>query len=127
MDKLTHKYIRDNFKIQEECQMVLDKKWIGEIDISFNDGLKISELADVFSDKLKEFPSEAYVMSFPYGYDGAETVEVWLDFEREETESETIRRLVQIEKQKRKKQKEYEKALKVVENHDTSGKQSIIK
>ncbi len=116
MERLTHTYIRKSFDISKECIEIEDIKRLGEINVEFDDLLKISELAVIFTNRLKDFPEDAYIQSFPYGYDGGETIEVFQKYKRLETETETIKRLIVLERKKRKKLKEYEKALAVVEN-----------
>lgn len=116
MERLTHPYIRANFNITKECIIIKDRRKLGEISTDFNDNLKVSELGKIFEDRLKGYPSDAFIQSFPYGYDGAETIEVFQYFNRNETESETIKRLIKMVKEQRAKQNVYEKALQTVEN-----------
>lgn len=116
MERLTHPYIRENFDIKKECIVIEDTRKLGEINTEFNNHLKVSELGKIFEDRLKDYPEDAYIQSFPYGYDGGESIEVFQKFNRKETESETIKRLIKMVKEQRKKQVEYEKAIQVVEN-----------
>ena len=116
MERLTHQYIRDNFNVIKECIIIEDTRKLGEINTEFNDYLKVSEIGKIFEDRLKDYPSDAYIQSFPFGYDGGETIEVFQKFKRKETETETIKRLIKMVKEQRKKKTEYEKALQVVEN-----------
>jgi len=116
MERLTYPYIRKNFNITKECIVIEDRRKLGEISTDFNDNLKVLELGKIFEDRLKEYPSDAFIRSFPYGYDCAETIEVFQYFNRNETESETIKRLIKMVKEQRAKQNVYEKALQTVGN-----------
>ncbi len=116
MEKLTYAYIRKNFNIDKESIEIEDRNRLGEINVEFDDLLKVSELTSIFNNRLKDFPQDAYIQSFPYGYDGAETIEVFQKYKRFETETETIKRLIKQVTLERKQQKEYENALRVVEN-----------
>ncbi|MEA3452138.1 MAG: hypothetical protein U9Q83_09595 [Bacteroidota bacterium] len=115
MEHITYKYIRGNFDIVKEAISIDYRKQLGEINVEFVDGLEIKDLSTIFSKRLEDFPQDAYIQSIPYGYDGGETIEVFQKFNRKETETETIKRLIKMVKEQRKKQAEYEKALKVVE------------
>jgi len=116
MERLTHQYIRENFNVIKECIIIKDTRRLGEINTEFKDYLKVSEIGRIFEDRLKDYPSDAYIQSFPLGYDGGATIEVFQKFKRNETESETIKRLIKMVKDQRTKQKVYEKALQTVEN-----------
>lgn len=116
MERLTHKYIRKNYDISKESIEVEDRRVLGTVDVEFPDGTKISELCNILSERLKDYPTDAFIMSFPYGYDGAETIEVFQTYNRKESEGETIGRLIKDISTQRKIQKKYDKALEIVNN-----------
>jgi len=116
--KITSSYIKENYNIDEMRETLKEKKIVKSVDISllFSDNQKLSkeDIIIAIDNQLSDQEDYDYILMQHYGYSGGFSFELIKEKDVPETDSQTIERLKKIERFKRKKEKEIEKAKKLL-------------
>lgn len=91
--RIDDNFVRNVFSVDVDKVQVQDKKYLGDLEPSVENGMNIEEYKIEVLNCLTEYPRDAFLESYAYGYDGAETIQVFQHLKREETDREFYNRI----------------------------------
>ena len=112
------KYIREHYDLEKERQTTIEKIPYGTMNLSWIKNLSKDGLRQELDYVLKDFPDNVF-FDFEFGeWDNPDEIQIYTKELRPETDDEVIKRLIRIEREKRKKEREIEKAKKILEENN---------
>jgi hypothetical protein len=119
--KITRDYIREKYDIDKERLIIPTTDKVGEIYFPEFDGKNIKDVREKICNLLNEYEDGDYIDIVFHGYDGDFDFIVLRETTRPETNDEVIGRLQNNEIQARRRQKQIEKAAKLLQENGYYG------
>jgi len=115
MKKITTSFVRENYDLKDERKLIPEKRVVKTFDMSIIDFKPLSkkDFLEMIAEQIPD-GDDYKVEIIPYGYDGGFEISCFEESDRYETEIETIERIKKELREIRKREREIEKAKKVL-------------